>query len=294
MTRTIHSFIRIVGISLSAGLLAGLFSSCALLNNTASEADSSQATTENGSLTGTDLACDTPTHISEIVWSNGEPLITLTQKPGETILNQAEPVAILSNPDGSRTYGYQTDRTVFTRFYLDGTCLIQALDDQDNITVEAFGQTSIVNPSGEDNTTTPTTNGDEPIDEPIAAATISTPPSEPVSNSEEALIATAPNPASLSLLCSGAIQNDVDFTAYFNGESGFSRVEFLPRASSSNTPLTSTLSYSGENSAGQALWRGSVSAMADVTLVHLSTSAVKAGDRVSVGYDGRWGQAICR
>ncbi|WP_416669335.1 hypothetical protein [Egbenema bharatensis] len=292
MKRTRHLKIRRLGIYISVGLLTGVLLSCRGNGDPASDANSAQ--TDGSSMTGQNLVCNTPTHVAEVMWSDGEPQLTFAST-NETVSSQVSPVAVLSNNDGSRTYGYRDDRAVFTRFYLDGTCFIQVLDGEDNVTVEAFGQTSVLE-SGEDtsqdvDTITPTENDSEPI------AAVPSPEASPVvapDAGNDELVATAPNPNGLSLNCSGVIQDEVDFTAYFNSDAGFSRVEFLPRTSEADEPLVSTLSYTGKNSAGQSLWRGSVSAMADVTLVHLSTAAAQPGDRISVGYDGRWGQAICQ
>lgn len=94
------------------------------------------------------------------------------------------------------------------------------------------------------------------------------------------------------MTCRGTIEDVVDFTAFFNRESGFNRVEFRP--STATTPLTAIMSYSDKNAEGQNTWRGSVNNAADVTLVHLSDGPVQLGDEISVTYDGRSGQATCR
>lgn len=288
--------IRTLGIRLFSIGLSGLLISCAgqnANNTTSSESASNATVTEiphNSAVTGQDLVCNTPTHLTEVLWEGDEPRLTFTQKPNQVTLNQVDSVTVISNADGGRTYGYKSedsDLTVFSRFYLDGTCLIQALDGQDNVTVEVTGQTRAAGAT--DGATNPATPAEAAPSE-AANAPIEEQPT--ATNEETQEVAAAPSPTNLTMTCSGTIQNGVTFTAYFNQDSGFSRIEFLPQTAA--TPLTSTLSYTGKNSAGQSLWRGGVSAMADVTLVHLSTLEAQHGDRVSVGYDGRWGQAICQ
>jgi hypothetical protein len=287
--------IRKLSIRLFSIGLSGLLLSCAGQNasDTASGESASSATVtevpHNSTVTGQDLICNAPTHFTEIFWEGGTPRLTFAQKPNQVTLDQADSVSVISNADGGRTYGYkseESDITVFSRFYLDGTCLIQTLDSQDNVTVEVTGETRAV--GAIDGATNPA----PPAESAPAETATETIDAQPTASDEEALVAAAPSPTNLAMTCSGTIQNGVDFTAYFNHDSGFNRIEFLPE--STTTPLTSTLSYSGKNSAGQSLWRGGVSAMADVTLVHLSTLEAQYGDRISVGYDGRWGQAICR
>lgn len=103
-----------------------------------------------------------------------------------------------------------------------------------------------------------------------------------------------PNQDDLAMTCPGSITvNDIDFTAHFTREAGFSRIE-LKRPATGEVFAESFLSYDRQNDAGQAVWRGAVNQMADVTLVHLSTNPAQLGDEVSVGYDGQWGRATCR
>lgn len=104
-------------------------------------------------------------------------------------------------------------------------------------------------------------------------------------------VSPQPAPFPFTLVCVGNVDIS-DFTAYYTQESGFSRVEFRPR--SGGTLLTANLVYAGENQQGQAIWRGNVNAMASVTLLHLSSGAVRPGDAVSVNYDGQWGRGTCR
>ncbi|MBE9140942.1 hypothetical protein IQ254_27715 [Nodosilinea sp. LEGE 07088] len=112
----------------------------------------------------------------------------------------------------------------------------------------------------------------------------------PISSS----IAQEPNQDNLQMTCTGSILvNDLDFTVFFTREAGFSRIE-LRRRSSGQRIAETFLSYDRNNSKGQAIWRGSVNDMADVTLVHLSNRPARVGDQVSVGYDGQWGRGTCR
>lgn len=126
----------------------------------------------------------------------------------------------------------------------------------------------------------PSPTSPPPVASPAATPTQNPPP-----------IAEEPNQDSLSMTCSGTIQDSVDFTVYYTREAGFSRIELVPPAGQT---LTSTLSYDGKNQDGHGIWRGGVAQMASVVLVHLSTDAAQRGDDVSVGYDGRWGRATCR
>jgi hypothetical protein len=84
------------------------------------------------------------------------------------------------------------------------------------------------------------------------------------------LFAQEPNQDNLQMTCTGSILvNDINFTAFFTREAGFSRVEFR-RRSNGQLIAESFLSYDRKNDKGQAVWRGSVNNAADVTLVHLS------------------------
>lgn len=221
-------------------------------------------TAQNTGFTGQDLACDASEHFTEIIWQEGQPRMTFAKKPDETTLNEAYPVTIATNADGSRTYGYKTDITVYSRFYLDGSCLIQTLDSQGNSTLEAPGQTAQI-------------GAIRGVDIPL----------EP----EASAIAIDPELIPLALVCSGTIQDEVDFTIYFERQTGFSRAELRPHTSDS--ALTATLTRRTKNALGQDIWQGSVSETTDVTVVHLSRSIPKAGDELSVGYGGSWGRAIC-
>lgn len=107
-------------------------------------------------------------------------------------------------------------------------------------------------------------------------------------------IAQEPNQDNLQMTCTGSILvNDIDFTVSFTREAGFSQIE-LRRRSTGQQIANTTLSYDRTNDQGQAIWRGNVNNMADVTLVHLATGPGQSGDQVSVSYDGQWGRGTCR
>jgi hypothetical protein len=70
--------------------------------------------------------------------------MTFREKPDTTTLDQVTPVAIVSNPDGSTTYGHQQDATTYVRIYPNGSCLVQAIDGQGVATAEEFGRVGFV------------------------------------------------------------------------------------------------------------------------------------------------------
>jgi hypothetical protein len=108
------------------------------------------------------------------------------------------------------------------------------------------------------------------------------------------LVAQDPNQDSLQMTCNGSILvNDIDFTAFFTREAGFSRIEFR-RRSNGQQIAEAFLSYDRKNAKGQDIWRGSVNNAATVSLVHLASRPAQPGDQVSVGYDGQWGRGTCR
>jgi hypothetical protein len=107
-------------------------------------------------------------------------------------------------------------------------------------------------------------------------------------------VAQEPNQDSLQMSCNGSIAvNDINYTAFFTREAGFSRVVFR-RRSSGQQIAEAFLSFDRQNDKGQAIWRGSVNNAASVTLIHLSSRPAQRGDKVSVSYDGQWGQGTCR
>ncbi|HEY9752881.1 MAG TPA: hypothetical protein V6C46_08015 [Coleofasciculaceae cyanobacterium] len=108
------------------------------------------------------------------------------------------------------------------------------------------------------------------------------------------LIAREPNQDSLQMTCNGSISvNDVNYTAFFTREAGFSRI-VLRRRSSGQQIAETFLSFDRLNDKGQAVWRGSVNNAASVTLIHLSSRPAQPGDQVSVSYDKQWGRGTCR
>ncbi|MGI0486779.1 hypothetical protein ACN4EK_15165 [Pantanalinema rosaneae CENA516] len=107
-------------------------------------------------------------------------------------------------------------------------------------------------------------------------------------------VAQEPNQDSLQMNCNGSIPaNDMNYTAFFTREAGFSRIVFRRR--SNNQQIAETfLSFDRQNNKGQAIWRGSVNNAATVTLIHLASRPAQPGDQVSVGYDKQWGRGTCR
>jgi hypothetical protein len=102
-----------------------------------------------------------------------------------------------------------------------------------------------------------------------------------------------PNQDNLQMQCPGSIGvNDVNFTAFFTREAGFSRI-VLRRRSTGQQIAEAFLSYDRKNAKGQDIWRGSVQGAADIVLVHLASRPAQVGDQISVGYDGQWGRGTC-
>lgn len=106
----------------------------------ADTASPSDGTTGSG--VGQYTACDTPSHFAEVTWENGQPYLSFTNKPNNTVLNKANPVAILGNPDNSYTYGVQAESTFYVRVYPNGECLLQSLNAQQQVVVEEYGRVS--------------------------------------------------------------------------------------------------------------------------------------------------------
>lgn len=117
---------------------------------------------------------------------------------------------------------------------------------------------------------------------------------EPSAETTAYLVAQEPNQDNLQMTCNGSIAvNDIDYTAFFTREAGFSRIQ-LRRRSSGQQIAETFLSFDRQNDKGQAIWRGAVNDAASVTLVHLASRPAQPGDQVSVGYDGQWGRGTCR
>ncbi|NJN87944.1 MAG: hypothetical protein HC881_18660 [Leptolyngbyaceae cyanobacterium SL_7_1] len=203
------------------------------------------------------FSCVTPNYFGLITWEQDQPQMSFGR--GEVASLRGAPVTVVGNADGSKTYGASGESTYYIRVFPDQTCLLQTLSGQQEIAVEEYGQVSAIG--------------------------------QPINNSS-ANNAQGSTQDSLAMTCPGNIQSTIDFTAYHSREAGFERIDLKPRTS--DTVLTSSLSYDGTNTKGQGIWRGNVNQMADVTLVHLSTAQPKKGDEISVGYDNRWGQAICQ
>lgn len=107
-------------------------------------------------------------------------------------------------------------------------------------------------------------------------------------------LAQEPNQDSLQMTCDGSIAvNDINYTAFFTREAGFSRI-VLRRRSTGQQIAETFLSFDRKNDKGQAIWRGSVNNGASVTLIHLASRPAQPGDQVSVGYDNQWGRGTCR
>lgn len=284
-------------------VLAGGLVSCEAFNSLTSEGESSPTATASAeasaspspgstkAVAGQNVSCNTPNYSGEITWEGEEARMTFGRKPNQTNVNEASPVTILSNTDGSTTYGHQGDEiTVYLRAYANGSCLLQALSSQGAVTVEEFGRTGFVDQVSV-NQVSSTRN-----------PTIAQPPTSPapapaiVSLASPANAAEQPieqsKPAGTLLSCVGTIKDSVDFTAYFAPDAGFNRLVFRPR--DAKVVAVSALSYSGKNSQGQDTWQGKANEVAEVTLVHLANSIPQRGDQISVDYDGLLGQAVCQ
>lgn len=317
--------IGLIKILLLSGMAAGLVS-CEALKSLRSEIASSPADTASSpadaassgtandagstkAIVGQTVSCDTPNYTGKITWEGDSPRITFGKKPNQTALNTASPVALLSNADGSTTYGYQGETTVYLRAYGDGRCLLQSLNGNGSVTVEEFGRTSFVNQvsvsPGSSSPTSSSPTSSSPVsaspgsntltaEQPIAspASPTNPAPAVPLSNPANAAEQPVGQPAGALLSCPGTIKDTVDFTAYFAPEAGFNRVVFRPRES--KVVAVSVLSYSGKNGQGQDTWHGKANQVAAVTLVHLATAVPQRGDRISVDYDGLLGQGVCQ
>ncbi|WAL61456.1 hypothetical protein [Thermocoleostomius sinensis] len=146
------------------GLMGGLLVGCEFLNRdllsqnsttnapatdsteTSPGAETANSTPGNASTqtAGKNVACDTPSHFAEVTWQDGGPSMTYVDKPDRTNFSQVTPVAIVSNADGSTTYGYAGDSTTYVRIYPNGSCLVQTIDAQGTVTVEEFGRVGFV------------------------------------------------------------------------------------------------------------------------------------------------------
>lgn len=298
---------RGLGGLLLSGLVGGLIS-CEALNSLTSEGESSPTATASAeasaspspgstkAVAGQNVSCNTPNYSGEITWEGEEARMTFGRKPNEMNVNEASPVTILSNTDGSTTYGHQGGEiTVYLRAYANGSCLLQALSSQGAVTVEEFGRTGFVDQVSVNQVSV---NQVSSSSNPTIAQSPASPASAPaiVSLSSPANAAEQPieqsKPAGTLLSCVGTIKDSVDFTAYFAPDAGFNRLVFRPR--DAKVVAVSALSYSGKNSQGQDTWQGKANEVAEVRLVHLANSVPQRGDQISVDYDGLLGQAVCQ
>jgi type IV secretory pathway VirB10-like protein len=92
------------------------------------------------SLAGQNVACTTPQYFGEITWQGQQPLMNFGRKPNEASLRGATPVAIVGNPDGSRTYGVRSEGIFYLRAFTDGSCMLQTLDNRGAVVVEEYGR----------------------------------------------------------------------------------------------------------------------------------------------------------
>lgn len=312
-------------LGLSILLIAGCDGNDSSQNQVLEQAPAATATPSQG------LTCDTPNYFAEVATDQGQFNLTFGEKPAENILLRANPISAVPNDDGSRTYGYaEADATTYTRFYPNGTCLVQVVGTDGNVVLEEAGQTvqpgasaaPVESPSAQqpdrfqDGYDSGYTNGytegerfrrfDQGNNPEAAFASATMSGNERYDQGYregffagfdegyDAFITTSPDPNqnNLAMSCPGNIQTDVDFMAYYTREAGFNRIDFSPRQGTQT--LTSNLVYEGKDVEGHGIWRGNVAQMADVVLVHLSTLTPQRGDEVSVGYDNRWGRGNCR
>jgi len=273
---------------------------------------------------GKNLTCLGSQHYGEIVWQQGQPRLTFGRQNGTPMLRNA-PISVAGYPDGRTIYTFLGETMTTVRINPNSTCQLRVVGDRGITTVNETGRigTEVGQNPGQqyqqgfdrgyqlgfrDGTNFRRYNtgyypdrafqqgaqsGNANYDRGFRdgfytgfdAGYYATEPS-PTPKPEE------PNQDNLALTCRGDIQNSVDFTAYYTREAGFSRLELRPRTSTNI--LQANLTYAEKNSDGEAIWRGSVAGMADVVLIHLSPTAVRRGDQISVGYDGRWGRTTCR
>ena len=98
--------------------------------------------------------------------------------------------------------------------------------------------------------------------------------------------------------CRGTIHragDDITFSVPWSPNTGFEqRVKFRNARTGAGMSQSSRLRFDRKNDKGQRIYRGNVSGMADVTLVHLSRSfQPRPGGQISVNFDGQWGRGTC-
>lgn len=106
------------------------------------EAPSEAPAPGTANVQGKDVLCSTPSQTAQVTWQDGEPILSVTRKPNQPVLNQASPVAIQRNDDSSVTYGFLQNPTAYVKTFPDGNCMVQLLDAQGSVTVEEYGRTS--------------------------------------------------------------------------------------------------------------------------------------------------------
>lgn len=90
--------------------------------------------------------------------------------------------------------------------------------------------------------------------------------------------------ATQQLFCNGAMNNGWNYSAeYVDGR--FTQIRWKR---SGQPPQVSDLTYSTDNAQGQPIYRGGLFSAVEVTLVDLSSGAVRPGSPVSVGVE-EWG-----
>jgi hypothetical protein len=161
---TVSAMKRVLVQGCLLSLMGGLLVGCEVLNrdllsqNSTTDApatDSAEASPEAGTTNSTpgnastqtagkNVACDTPSYFAEVTWQDGGPSMTSANKPDQTNFSQATPVAIVSNADGSTTYGYDGDFTTYVRIYPNGSCLLQTIDAQGAVVAEEFGRVGFI------------------------------------------------------------------------------------------------------------------------------------------------------
>ena len=114
------------------------------------------------------------------------------------------------------------------------------------------------------------------------------------------LAMAVPSPVwAADITCRGTIYrnqgSDIAFSVPWSPNTGFEqRVQFRNARTGADVSRSSRLRFDRKNDKGQRIYRGNVSGMADVTLVHLSRSfQPRPGGQVSVNLDGQWGRGTC-
>ncbi len=226
--------------------------------------------------------CDLPNYVAGVSWPTEQPTLTVWQKPGNILINNATAEFAL-NPGNTETYTVVSGNARTTVIFRgDRTCNIEALSSDGTLIVSDNGQTRFDNQPQPSPGPTIT-----PTPSPTITPTITpTPPPSPIT--------PLPTPTNLpggTFSCRGTIPNQVDFTAVYVTGQGFNRIDLRPL--NSNTPISVPLFYAGNNSQGQPVYRGTVNAAAEVTVTQQSSAQLRPGDRVQVQYDTGIGVGVC-